>query len=117
LSCSPTDARNRLLEPERLESGLLRCQHAWNFQPDADIPLLAAYVAHGVAESQAFIDGNKRTALISMEAFLELNGYWLTADEDMKVDWMLRLSSGLSVYALAKLIHDNSHSEFHQNLE
>jgi hypothetical protein len=42
----------------------------------------------------------------------------LTADEDMKVDWMLRLSSGLSVYALAKLIHDNSsHSEFHQNLE
>jgi hypothetical protein len=38
---------------------------------DADLALRAAALAHGVAESQTFIDGNKRLALIAMLTFLD----------------------------------------------
>lgn len=35
----------------------------------------AAVLAHGIAEPQSFVDGNKREALIALVTFLELNGY------------------------------------------
>ena len=35
----------------------------------------AAAYGFGIAEGQAFIEGNKRTASIAMLAFLDLNGY------------------------------------------
>ncbi len=44
---------------------------------DADLALQAAVLVHAIAEGQAFVDGNKRTALIAMDAFLEANGYAL----------------------------------------
>jgi hypothetical protein len=34
----------------------------------------AAVLAHGIAEGQSFLDGNKRVALIAMLTFLEVNG-------------------------------------------
>ena len=44
----------------------------------------AAAYGFFIAEAQAFIDGNKRTAAIAMEAFLLLNGYELRmADEEI----------------------------------
>ena len=44
----------------------------------ADSALQAAVLAHGIAETQPFVDGNKRTALVAMLTFLELNGYTLS---------------------------------------
>lgn len=40
----------------------------------------AAVLLHGIATSHAFLDGNKRTALIGALAFLELNG--VAVDDD-----------------------------------
>lgn len=39
------------------------------------VPEKAAAYGFGIAEAQAFLEGNKRTAAISMLAFLDLNGH------------------------------------------
>ena len=45
---------------------------------------LAAAYAFGLARNHPFVDGNKRTAAVACELFLELNGYLLVAaDEDL----------------------------------
>jgi death-on-curing protein len=54
---------------------------------DADLALQAAMLAHGIAESQCFIDGNKRLALVAMLAFLEVNGYAVEASRPRKRAW------------------------------
>jgi death-on-curing protein len=38
-------------------------------------------LAHGIAEGQHFLDGNKRTALVAMLTFLEINGFRLKASD------------------------------------
>lgn len=38
-------------------------------------PMQAAVLAHGIAEGQSFLDGNKRLALVAMLTFLEVNGF------------------------------------------
>ena len=44
----------------------------------ATLAELAAVYAHGIAKNHAFVDANKRTALIAAGAFLQVNGYALT---------------------------------------
>ena|SRR6185436_5636012 len=39
-----------------------------------------------IAESQAFLDGNKRTAAAAMLVFLDANGYRLNCDDDELAD-------------------------------
>lgn len=46
-----------------------------------DLFAMAAYAFH-IAESQAFVDGNKRTGLAAAYAFLALNGYRLKETRD-----------------------------------
>ena len=41
----------------------------------ADLFEMAAAYAFHIAENQPFLDGNKRTALVSALAFLDINGY------------------------------------------
>src|SRR5271155_5067921 len=48
-------------------------------KPDA--AALAAAYAFGLAKNHAFIDGNKRTALVALELFLDLNSFELAADD------------------------------------
>src|SRR3954464_7780621 len=54
-------------------------------------PQLAAAYAFGIGKNHPFVDGNKRTALVTAELFLALNGYDLTADDVEVVDVFLRL--------------------------
>ena len=60
--------------------------HAFPFE------MAAAYAFH-IAERQAFIDGNKRTALSSCIAFLRLNGWSLVVDEMEAADQILGFAS------------------------
>ena len=46
------------------------------------VPEKAAAYGFFLAESQSFVDGNKRTALLALETFLEANGYELVEDDD-----------------------------------
>ena len=64
----------------------------------------AAALAHGIAESQTFIDGNKRLALIAMLAFLEINGFEIEASDPELAAWIVSLSAAATPKELAKLI-------------
>lgn len=47
---------------------------------------LAAVYVHGLAKNHAFVDGNKRAAVIAALVFLEVNGYPLVLD---RAKWRL----------------------------
>ncbi|HEY4123572.1 MAG TPA: type II toxin-antitoxin system death-on-curing family toxin [Rhizomicrobium sp.] len=75
------------------ESALARPQNLAAYgEPDA--AALAAAYAYGIAKNHAFVDGNKRTSLIALEYFLELNGFTLTADDAQCVLVILSVASG-----------------------
>lgn len=60
-----------------------------------DIADLAASYAVGIARNHAFIDGNKRTALVvAAGVFLPLNGYKLIASDGETVRVMLLVADG-----------------------
>ena len=65
-----------------LESALARPQqsHAYG-DPAPDLSDLAAALAYGLARNHPFLDGNKRTAAVACETFLELNGAKLEATD------------------------------------
>jgi death on curing protein len=44
------------------------------YYEDADLVRQAALLAVGVAQAQAFLDGNKRTAFAVLDVFLRING-------------------------------------------
>ncbi|WP_068634765.1 type II toxin-antitoxin system death-on-curing family toxin [Thauera butanivorans] len=65
-----------------LDSALARPQqrHAYG-EPPPDLADLAASLAFGLARNHPFVDGNKRTAAVACEVFIELNGCTLAADD------------------------------------
>lgn len=65
-----------------LESALARPQQLYAYgDPSPDIADLAATVAYGLARNHPFVDGNKRSAAVACETFIELNGASLEADD------------------------------------
>lgn len=59
-----------------------------------DAAALAASYGVGLAKNHPFVDGNKRTAFVAVELFLDLNGYELTADDPSCVLTMLAVAAG-----------------------
>ena len=60
------------------------------------------------AKNHAFVDGNKRTALVALESFLDLNGHDLTADDVQAVLIVLGVAdSTISEADLASWIRNN----------
>lgn len=92
-----------------LESTLARPQNLLAYNPDATIFQLAASYGFGLAKNHCFPDGNKRLALISIDVFLQINGYELVADEADAVAVIRELASGeISEQILANWIEDNA---------
>lgn len=58
-----------------------------------DIFSKAAVLYEGIVNYHVFIDGNKRTGLAAMAAFLHANGYDLTAGNDELVEFTLRIAT------------------------
>jgi death on curing protein len=93
-----------------LESALHRPVNIAAYEKEglADIPRLAAAYAYGIAKNDPFVDGNKRTAAAVCEAFLDLNGYELMADDISAMSAILALADGsLSEGNFATWIKDN----------
>jgi len=59
-----------------------------------DVAALAAAYGFGLTRNHPFVDGNKRTAFVAVELFLELNGFELTATDADAVMTMLALAAG-----------------------
>lgn len=78
-----------------LESALARPQqlHAYG-DPAPDLADLGASLAYGLARNHPFVDGNKRTAAVCCESFLELNGATLEADDAELFPQYLALAEG-----------------------
>jgi death-on-curing protein len=54
--------------------------------------IAAAYAFH-LAEAQAYVDGNKRTAIASALLFLESNGAYRTPDQDQLCNAMINIAN------------------------
>jgi death on curing protein len=90
------------------ESALARPQNVAAYGTPDTAALSAAY-AFGLARNHPFVDGNKRIALVALEAFLVLNGYELVAEDAQCVLVILSLASGaLDETQLADWIRRNS---------
>lgn len=61
-------------------------------EPDA--AALAAAYAFGIARNHPFVDGNKRTAAVVSETFLNLNGFRLDATDAELVVQFVALATG-----------------------
>lgn len=75
---------------------------------DPDVAALAASYAYGIARNHPFVDGNKRTALVTAAVFSLENGHELVANEADAVLTFLALAAGdLSEEELADWIRAN----------
>ena len=96
-------AADHLRSRDALEGALGRpSMHAHYEQ--ADRALQAAVLAHGIAETQPFVDGSKRTALVAMLTFLEINGHVVEATDPELADWIIGFSRGMTPLQTAELI-------------
>jgi death-on-curing protein len=74
-----------------LESALMRPRQA-AFYEDADLIRQAILMSIGIAQAQAFVDGNKRTTYQCLDAFLWTNGVELTGDPMELADWLVSVA-------------------------
>lgn len=92
-----------------LDSGLARPVNRYHYDPGASLFELAAAYCAGVIKNHPFVDGNKRTGLLALHAFLHLNGWRFDPDQAEEVQIILALASGeLEEDELARWIERNS---------
>ncbi|MGD0796630.1 MAG: type II toxin-antitoxin system death-on-curing family toxin [Acidobacteriaceae bacterium] len=77
-----------------LDSALAKPQNVFACADDPGIFRLAASYAFGIARNHAFVDGNKRTALVACILFLNRNGWDITASKTEEYETFLRLAEG-----------------------
>jgi death-on-curing protein len=77
-----------------LSSALARPQNLLAYGESPDAAALAAAYAFGIARNHPFLDGNKRTAFVVMELFLNLNGWTLEADDSDCISTMESVAAG-----------------------
>jgi death-on-curing protein len=77
-----------------LESAIERARNRHEYDSASDVFALAAALGFGLTKNHAFNDGNKRTALLAMRAFLYLNGQELEPPEKDEVETMVALADG-----------------------
>jgi death on curing protein len=77
-----------------LDSALAKPRNGFAYADDPSLPRMAASYAFGLARDHAFIDGNKRTALVVSEGFLRLNGLKIVSTPEEKYFTFLHLADG-----------------------
>ncbi|HMS40842.1 MAG TPA: type II toxin-antitoxin system death-on-curing family toxin [Pyrinomonadaceae bacterium] len=89
-----------------LESAVMTAQASFGGEYlHQDLFEMAAAYAFHIAENQPFLDGNKRTALVSALVFLDFNGFEIL-DVEMKLyDAMIAIANKeMDKYDLAELL-------------
>lgn len=103
IGATAEEAADHLRSREALEGALGRPANHGHYE-GADLALQATVLAHGIAETQPFLDGNKRTALVAMLVFLELNGYAVRATDRELADWIIDFSRGTAPQEIAAVV-------------
>jgi death-on-curing protein len=89
-----------------LESAIGRARNKWEYE-GADLALLAAAHAFGIARNHPFVDGNKRAAFVTMMLFLRKNGVRFAPPQAEATTIVLGLAAGeVSEESLARWIRD-----------
>lgn len=92
-----------------LDSALARPQNTYAYNPKSTIAQLAASCAFGLVKNHAFVDGNKRTAFLSIGLMLAVNGMKLTASPLEAIEAIVAAaSSAMDEQELAVWIRNNS---------
>lgn len=90
-----------------LESALARPKNRWHYG-EADLAVLAAAYAFGLARNHAFVDGNKRAAFHALVVFLRINDVDFRPDSAQATAMILALASGeVNEEGLTHWIKDN----------
>jgi death-on-curing protein len=90
-----------------LRSALERPVNKWQYE-QAELPVLAAAYAFGLAKNHAFVDGNKRIAFMTMVVFLRKNGIQFAPDPAVATRMFFALAAGeVSEESLTRWINDN----------
>jgi death on curing protein len=77
-----------------LESALARPRQKWHYEPETDLPTLAAAYAFGLVRGHPYRDGNKRIGFLAMVTFLGINGHEFDAPDAEVVAEFLALADG-----------------------
>ncbi len=91
-----------------VQSALARPRNLDSYEDCDDLARLATAYAYGIARNHGFADGNKRTALVTADLFLMLNGYELSSSPAENVLTILGVAEGsLSEEELVAWVRDN----------
>lgn len=82
-----------LRDENALESALARAENKVHYGEPSVHDLAAAYI-FGIARNHAFVDGNKRTAIVAAGAFLIINGHALTANNGTLYEFVMGVAAG-----------------------
>lgn len=82
-----------LRDENALESALARSQNKLIYGKPDHAEIAAAYV-FGLARNHAFVDGNKRAAIVAAITFLAINDYALTADDGLVYSFTMGIAAG-----------------------
>jgi len=77
-----------------LDSALAKPKNVFTYADAPDVFRLAASYAFGIARNHAFVDGNKRTALVVSILFLNRNGWDITSSKADEYETFLHLAEG-----------------------
>jgi death-on-curing protein len=77
-----------------LDSAIAKPLNVFAYADQPDIFRLAASYAFGIARNHAFVDGNKRTALVVSLTFLDRNGWDIVAPKGDVYFTFLHLADG-----------------------
>jgi len=77
-----------------IETALARPRNMVSYEHREDVAQLAAAYAYGIARNHGFSDGNKRTALVTADLFLMLNGHELISSPAENVLTILDVADG-----------------------
>ncbi|MDE3016259.1 MAG: type II toxin-antitoxin system death-on-curing family toxin [Pseudomonadota bacterium] len=78
-----------------LQSAIARPLNAYHYNQVVSLTKLAASYAFGIAKNHTFIDGNKRTALVTCFLFLMKNGFVIKATDEERFTAILSVAEGL----------------------
>ncbi len=73
-----------------VDSALASARNTWHYGGDL-FDVATSYAFH-IAESQAFVDGNKRTGILSAITFLAENGIHCPRADDILYDAMIAIA-------------------------
>ena len=81
-------------EETLLDSALAKPLNVFAYEEEPSIFRFAASYAYGIARNHAFVDGNKRTALVVSLSFLDRHGWDIAASKEDLYFTFLHLADG-----------------------